>query len=429
MTKRSHSPGEDTPLAGGSGETGAALKSLLRQRPAAEQTAVRLLRGEAWSDFCRTIERAGRTVLEQNPSASDEQRAEGFRYLAGLVDAALRFSIDFSDPIVPRFFRSPDSRNQWGGENADNQYLIVGVDPRASYRLTGERGTAFEFLIEVKEGFMQLGDDRIFETVAAAELAIGADGCFEIVFSRERPTGHAGNWVPLHPETKLIVIRQYFLDWEREIPATFCVERLGDEGAVPTPLTPARMGAILDDAADWVEASVRVWNQWVERIRSDHRPGSIVSAMQYVGGAETIRYGNDAYHVARGDALIIETDVPDARYWAFQLCGLWFEGRDYANRQTSINNHQARIDADGRFRCVIAHEDPGVPNWLDAAGHEEGLLQYRWIWTRDNPRPTCRTVKLADVRASLPAGTPTVTAAERGRTIASRRRHMQRREP
>jgi hypothetical protein len=126
--------------------------------------------------------------------------------------------------------------------------------------------------------------------------------------------------------------------------------------------------------------------------------------------------------------MIIETDVPDARYWAFQLCGLWFEGRDYANRQTSINNQQAVLDADGRFRCVLAHEDPGVPNWLDAAGHTEGLLQYRWIWTRTNPRPSCRIVPLTDLRTHLPADTPRVGAVERARGIAIRRRHIARRE-
>lgn len=420
--------GSDKTVAGGTGAAGDELKRLLRPRPSAQEAAERVLDGRAWSDFCHALERAGQTVLEVNSTASQDQRAEGFRYLAGLVNAAIRFSIDFADPVVPRFFRSPDSRTQWGGENADNQYLIAGVCADASYRMTGSRGSAFEFLIEVKEGFMQLGDDRVFETVAASDLRIAEDGRFEILFSRERPATYRGNWIPLHPDTKLIVIRQYFLDWEREVPASFRIERIGAEGAPPMALTPARMGAILEDAGQWVEASVRVWNQWVERIRADHRPGEIVPAVQYVGGAETIRYGNDYYRLSRDEAMLVETDVPDARYWSFQLCDLWFAGRDYANRQTSINNRQAHIDSDGRFRCVIAHEDPGVPNWLDTSGQEEGLLQYRWIWARDNPRPTCRVLKLSELAAYLPADTPETSRLERERAIASRRRHIARRE-
>lgn len=418
----------ENPVAGGTGATGDALRKQLRARHGPSENEHRLLSGEAWEEFCESLKRAGRVVLTANPTASPLDRAEGFRYLAGLANAAIRFSIDHADPVVPRFFRSPDSRTQWGGENADNQYLLAGVRGDGAYRMSGTRGTAFEFLIEVKEGFMQLGDDRIFTTVAASDLAFEKDGRFEIVFSATRPSVYSGNWIPLHPDTKLIVIRQYFLDWESEIPATFYLERIGCEGATPTPLTPASMASILDDAGEWVEMSMQVWNQWVERIRGDHVPGAIVPAVHYVGGAETIRYGNDYYRLAPGDAMIIETDVPDARYWAFQLCGLWFEGRDYANRHTSINNRQAVLDSDGRFRCVLAHEDPGVPNWLDAAGHPEGLLQYRWIWTRTNPRPTCRTVPLADLRTHLPADTPWVSATERERGIAMRRRHIARRE-
>jgi hypothetical protein len=415
-------------MAGGTGATGDALRKQLRSRYSAETNERRLLTGAAWEDFCESLKRAGKVVLEANPAASPLDRADGFRYLAGLANAAIRFSIDHADPVVPRFFRSPDSRTQWGGENADNQYLLAGVCGDGAYRMTGTRGTAFEFLIEVKEGFMQLGVDRIFSTVAASDLAFEKDGSFEIVFSATRPSGYNGNWIPLHADTKLIVVRQYFLDWENEIPATFYLERIGSEGAAPTPLTASSMATMLDDAGEWVEMSMKVWNQWVDRIRTDHVPGAVVPAVHYVGGAETIRYGNDYYRLAPGDAMIIETDVPDARYWAFQLCGLWFEGRDYANRQTSINNHQAALDPDGRFRCVLAHEDPGVPNWLDTSGHTEGLLQYRWIWTRTNPRPSCRIVPLAELRAHLPADTPLVSAAERARGIATRRRHIARRE-
>jgi len=372
----------DERVAGGTGAVGNALKAALRARNSPAIDEARLLSGEAWNDFCDALKRAGRIIHEAHPGAARNDRAAGYRYLSGLVDAAIRFSVDFADPAAPRFFRSPDTRNPWGGENADNQYQIAGVRADAAYRMTGTRGSAFELLIEVKEGFMQLGDDRIFETVTGADLAVAADGTFEILFSATRREGHRGNWVRMHPDTKLIVIRQYFLDWEREVPATFRLERVGQEGARATPLGAARMAEVLDDAGEWVERSASVWNQWVERIRADHRPGQIAPAVKYVGGADTIRYGNDTYRLAVDEAMIVETDVPKARYWAFQLCGLWFEGRDYGNRATSINNHQAVIDRDGRFRCVLAHEDPGVPNWLDTAGHVDGLLQYRWSGPR-----------------------------------------------
>ena len=34
----------------------------------------------------------------------------------------------------------------------------------------------------------------------------------------------------------------------------------------------------------------------------------------------------------------------------------------------SLNRKQTRLERDGSFRIVIAHRDPGVPNWIDAEG-------------------------------------------------------------
>jgi hypothetical protein len=108
---------------------------------------------------------------------------------------------------------------------------------------------------------------------------------------------------------------------------------------------------------------------------------------------------------------------------------------DWSERKTSINLAQAHIDADGRFRCVVSHRDPGVPNWLDTGGLAEGMLQYRWIWSNDNPLPTLPTLptlpRLAfDVLGGhLPAATPQVCGADRAAELVVRRRHRALREP
>jgi hypothetical protein len=41
---------------------------------------------------------------------------------------------------------------------------------------------------------------------------------------------------------------------------------------------------------------------------------------------------------------------------------------DYAHRRVSLNRKQTKLERDGSFRIVIAHSDPGVPNWIDAEG-------------------------------------------------------------
>ena len=60
------------------------------------------------------------------------------------------------------------------------------------------------------------------------------------------------------------------------------------------------------------------------------------------------------------------------------------------------------VDPDGVLRVVIAHEDPGITNWLDTAGHSEGPVILRCVRTENAPVPQTRVVKFADVAGALP---------------------------
>jgi len=387
------------------------------------------LDGSAWADFCARLLEAGAWVRYFPLPDSPELRAEGFRYLLGLVSSGIAQATALADPDRPRFVRNPDSLAKWGAENADNQYLWARVRPDAAYRIHGLRESALDFLVEVKEGYMQLGDGRNFATLAAHDLVLAPDASFEILLAPERPPGFAGNFLPLHADARYVAIRQYFYDWARESPARFTIERIGGAGEAPPPLTPARAAELLDAAGDWTLTTARFWGEWVRQLRAAWQPGRLAPARHFAGGAADIVYGNDWWKLGPDDALVIESEVPDARYWAFQLCDVWFRTLEYASRQTSVNGAQAVLDADGRFRAVIAHRDPEVPNWLDSCGHPEGMLQYRFVWARSNPQPSVRGVPFASLREVLPPGHPRVTPEERRRTLAAREAHLQRREP
>ena len=389
------------------------------------QNVERLETGQAWEDFCDTLREAGRQVLEADQPALPGVRAAGYRYLLGLLKVGVGQAAELRDRDRPKWLRIEDSFSKWGAENADNHYLATHIRSDQTYRITGTRGTCFTFLIEVREGFMQLGDTGDYANPTAEDFEINDDGTFEIIASRDP---QPGNWLPLDERARQIVIRQYFKDWEHEEPATFQIERVGDEGAPPAPLESADMAEVLDDAANWVNTSMRFWGGWVPELRDRYVPGEIQPAIKYVGGAEDIRYGNDYYRLAEGDALIVELTPPQARYWAFQLCDVWFVTTDYTHRLTSLNDEQVTLDSDGKCRIVVAHEDPGVPNWLDTAGATEGCLQYRYIWTEDNPMPSVQTVPFRAVRTALPEDHPVVTPAERARTLADRRRCVGRRD-
>ena len=415
---------ENEPARGGSRD-GDALRAARSQRPTEEEAARQLLSGEAWHRYCDALRAAGDHLLAANDGASESTRAEGVRYLLGLVRGGLGQALELADPARPRFFRNPDSSSRWGAENADNQYLWARVDPRGVYRVAGTRGTAFDFLIEVKEGYMQLGDERNFATLTAGEIDCEPDGSFEITLSADR---RDGNWLPLDPDARYIAIRQYLCDWQTEEPSRFTIECL--EHPEPNQaVTPARVASWLEDAAEWTLESARFWTEWIGPLRAAWSPAKIAPARKFAGGADDIYYGNDFYRLGPDEALVIETQLPDARYWQFQLCDLWFRSADWSERATSVNHRQAHIDADGRFRCVVAHRDPGVANWLDTSGELEGILQYRWIWSRTNPEPTGRVVSFDAIRDHLPADTPVFSESDRLANLRTRRRHRNIREP
>jgi hypothetical protein len=116
----------------------------------------------------------------------------------------------------------------------------------------------------------------------------------------------------------------------------------------------------------------------------------------------------------------------------FHLGNLWGESIDYANHQSSLNGFQVETDADGVIRYVVAHRDPGVPNWIDTSGHREGFLTPRWAYTETPPKeqwPGIRATKVRfeEIRAQLPAGVRSVSPEERSERIRVRQEHVKRR--
>jgi hypothetical protein len=380
----------------------------------------RLIRGRAWADLCEAIKRSGEHLLAMDIEWGSLDYVDAFRYLAGIVNGGIRTAIDHADPSVPMWVHN-GSGIKHSGDNADNRYLIAHLDPSKEYRIYGQRRTCYDIMVEVSEGYMQQGDARTFATVSFNEaFTVKPDGSFEVIASAEP---REGNWLPLDPHGRQLILRMYFLEWTTEEPASVAIEQIGHEGVPPEPVQPSRMAEILDDAAAWIESNALFWPRWTERFHSHARAGQFNQAQAYVGGAKDIRYGNNAFCLDPGEALVLECVPPRARYWSFQLQTNFMVSMDYANHQTSLNCRQAKVDRDGVLRIVVALEDPGVANWLDTCGRTSGLLIWRWVWTEDNPQVSIRRAALADLNSVLPSGTLRLTPEERRVAIAIRQRH------
>ena len=98
------------------------------------------------------------------------------------------------------------------------------------------------------------------------------------------------------------------------------------------------------------------------------------------------------WQVQPDEALVIRVVPPRCAYWNFELGNYWMNSADYRYRLSSLNSEQAVVEDDGSVVIVVAHHDPGVPNWLDTAGHTVGLMPQRWVEADSSPTPSATLV-------------------------------------
>jgi hypothetical protein len=377
--------------------------------------------GSAWSLLLDGLRRAGDLVVASDAPATPLDRAEGWRHLAGLLRIGVAEMLVDSDAERPRFHWS-DATGKWGLDCADALYAQAPVRAGAVYRVRGHRG-GVHFM-----GFQLVARMRAVADLDVDDLEVGPDGRFEIVLGGEE---RAGNWIALPDGATTLIVRQFFYDWDREQPASFEIERIDDGERRPPQLpTPGGIARQIDALGRFVHDNTAWWAEVAraKRAQANGFPddqgglGAVASAAQKYQS-----FGIGFFDLAEDEALLIEVAPPRAKYWSLHLGNYWMESLDFANFQSSLNGHQARLDDDGVFRAVVSIRDPGVPNWLDTAGRREGSMIYRWNQADGAPIPRGRVVELAAVRDVLPAATPRVSPAERSAAIERRREHFRRR--
>jgi hypothetical protein len=388
-----------------------------------------LLDGSAWRDFCQRLEALGDSLLGEPYSEDPRARSEGYRAITRWLTYALQQEVEAGDPRFPGFVRYQDPWNQWGGPNPDNVYLRANIDPSRSYRVWSRDARGLrQAIFSLHEGDMHLEEYGVFGERSLPDVPLEPDGGLTLWLLPEGAPERDGTCMRLDPRARIFPIRLYQADWERDALPHFDIECLETEGVPPPPLAPDALAAGFDRAARWVEASLAYWNRYTGQGWARSTPNVATAPRSAPGGADNILYGSCFWDLAPDQALLLEVPRPDADYWNFVLHTLpWLESGGFDRRQTSLNDAQVHVDSDGVVRVVVAHDHPGVPNWIDTEGRARGMLVYRWVWARDNPCPEARLVSLEEARAALPEDHPHVDAAERRRRLAQRREAVWRR--
>jgi len=361
-----------------------------------QDPADRALSGRSWEDFCDTIKSAGQTILADGQPDNALDRVEGFRYLSRLTRAALETFVEFADPLAPVLNRPVHETAKIGADNPDNYYQHATLSGEHEYRISGTRGTIHYLDFATQSGGVaSSGDSEQAGHLDAADLDIAPDGSFEIHLScSERP----GNWLRMTPGTTALIVRQTFLDRLSETPADLRIERIGGDGK-PTPLSAQAFDAGLAQASGLVVSCAALFSSWAAGFQkhTNELPKFDDTVSMGAGGDPNICYYHSYWRLGPQEALVIETTPPPCESWNFQLDNHWMESLDYRYHTIHVNKHTAEYGDDGSVRIVVAHEDPGVPNWVETAGHAQGTMCFRWIRAEHHPQPQTRVVKLSEL--------------------------------
>jgi hypothetical protein len=377
----------------------------------------------AWADYVDLLKPAADLIDITWEPGSELVRADLYRQLVMNIAQAYVW-----------FFQSTADHPDWMPfensifllqPNPDAIYHMAPVNGAGVYRVVGNRGSNKVMGFATSPVFFGASEPTPGHNNYDADgLTIAPDGSFEVIFSAERPDGWTGDWRYLNPQSTTLLIRQFSYDWGVEEEARFAIERL-DSPALKPRLTPADIDSRLRNVlGNFVRRFSRICIEMQNRMTDKVGLNAMeLTTFEDMGNSSEWPqvYWRCIYDYQPGEALIVETELPKrCHYWNVQLADTLWNQIEYGYLQSSLNGHQAQLDADGRFRAVLALEDPGVPNWLDSGGYLRGMLIGRWYGADSHPTPTIRKVPFADIRKHLPPETPTVTPAQRDKAIRAR---------
>ena len=356
----------------------------------------RVSSGESWNEFCDTLKAAGAALQFPGAPQDPTAQAEGYRYLSRLTRAGLMAFVEHADPQAPVLHRVVDEFTKLGAENPDNFYQTAALNGAYDYRISGQRNTIAFLSFGTQSG--NYGQGRGLPPtghIDSSEIEFDEHGRFELILS-SRPQER--NWLPMTQETGTLVVRQTFLDRESEIPAELHIERINcsEDERRPLQLTAKQLDDGLGQVGMLVAGAPLLFAKWARDFQqhSNELPQFDPERSLNAGGDPNIAYYHSHWAIAEDEALVIEVMPPQCEYWNFQLNNYWMESLDYRHHRIHTNKHLAVYETDGSVRLIVAHTDPGLPNWIETVGHTSGTMCFRWVRAAAHPQPRTRLVKL-----------------------------------
>lgn len=360
----------------------------------------RVVSGKSWDEFCEQLKLAG-TVLTSSGAPQDPfNQAEGLRYLSRLTRAGLEAFVEYADPSYPVFKRMVHETVKMGADNPDNYYFNAQISGTYEYKIIGKRNTVHYIGFFTQNGnYGTTGGLAPCGSLEGSELALGPDGSFEIILSKEK---RGKNWLKIENETGLVIVRQTFLNRFKEMPAELNIINLNGQKA-PANITPKMIDEGLKTAALFVAGAPLLFARWARGFQKhpNQLPMFDPETSNAAGGDKHIIYYHSYWKLKENEALAIRVMPPACDTWNFQLNNYWMESLDYRYFNICVGKGTAKYEQDGSVLVVVAHQDPGKGNWIDTCGHFEGTMCWRWYRLEKGKapiQPDCKVKRLSEIK-------------------------------
>jgi hypothetical protein len=312
------------------------------------------------------------------------------------------------DASRPDFRRIVTSSRKLTGDNSDAIYFDAPVSGEHAYVIHGSMHGAAYFSLTIEEG---AADGSMASNTAGVindeKLEIDSNGNFTLYLGgKPRDT----SWLALTPGASRVTTRHYFEHGSCAAKDPEMEPRIRIECLTAKDVPPPPNDASVAAGIRRVSTAVRNRTLGMPPMVNGPLPPFVsltpnafpapVPPGNFGLAAFDAHYSMAPFFIGPDEALIITGRWPTCRFGNVCLWNRFQQTLDYRSRSVSLNRAQTVLEADGTFRMIVSHTDPGHPNWLDTEGNLFGLIFWRFfLATGDVETPQAKVVKLSDLNA------------------------------
>lgn len=357
---------------------------------------------QAWKELLTAMDEAVSRVYSEEMGLNEVDRAEGMRALAQTFSLAAEIHIEKGNPREPAFTNWMASGRKVLGDNPDARYDSAPVSPNYAYEVYGTlSGCAAQTFTVYGRG--DLGWNNVAGELTPDQMEIGPNGEFSLILSKDRPAD-AKNWIELNDSAHMFLMRQFFNDVPIEKrPRDFDIRRL-DAPSAPEIYTETEFAKRTEAAAKFftiaVDATFGLARMRSNPANSMEPPAefdpSIVGI--YYPSVYNLYFGG-WFDIEEDEALVFEGEALRGGYAIVHIMNGWLQSIEGPGGNQKLNKATLKTNADGSWRAVVAHKDPGTDNWLNPHGHKQGHFTLRIVHPdgEGTSRPRAKKVKLSEL--------------------------------